>query len=684
MKLQKTLFSVTILTFLVIINLCSAQTYEAFTKIVGVDNQGGGVVGNVTVEIRPGKGRILVNTQPLQGIYTQDSERIAVKVAHDITGFDFSNYDVIYTIVTPKANVVEGPSAGGAMTLATISAIQGKTISPAFSMTGTIEEDHSIGRVGEILVKAKAAADSGVTVFLIPKGQGTQMQYVKKSRTPAPGWYIETIEPIPVNIIEYAKENWGMDVYEVSNIEESMKYAFGEIPSPTEKPTKEIEAIVSLPVFTSPVKDYLEFKDLAEDEISRAEINYKRAKTKLESSMLPDDVRAGLDSLLEQSKDYLDNGKKIIDRGYEYSSGNNGFKSIIYSQTIIDLVNYYSTSENLRTILLENKLNEVKGEMEKTKEDVRIKTDLAICNPNNFEWAVAARQRIIYAENRINSINLETDQPGTILFDLNVAKEWIQISKLFTNKIVSNTNSTCVLSFENQAKSIIEEAEKEVGIGESLGIEAISSAHSYLDAAKKEYLEGWYITAIYDGISAKSRATIASKYEGKEIPEIYEVFNESQFTPSNLLGTIFFEHSQYVMYTAIKDNSKTDALEALQLLQTSKETNDVYSQVRTQIISSGFIVPVEKIFSDKELTNKIVIYVLIVIVLVLFVYTIRLREKLVILEKGRKKRSKFLMIQKDILTSLEKDLKNRVKRKEITKKEYEKLKRKLKKIFMSK
>jgi len=74
------------------INITSAR-YESFINVVGVDNHGQGIMGNVTVEIQPGKGRVLVDTTPLQGIYTQDSERIAVKVASDTTGFDFSNYD---------------------------------------------------------------------------------------------------------------------------------------------------------------------------------------------------------------------------------------------------------------------------------------------------------------------------------------------------------------------------------------------------------------------------------------------------------------------------------------------------------------------------------------------------------------------------------------------------------------
>ncbi|NCS70700.1 MAG: hypothetical protein GW780_00855, partial [Candidatus Aenigmarchaeota archaeon] len=137
MKKVLILFIICLFSF----SLASAANYESFVNVVGVDNQGKGIIGNVTVEIQPGKGRILVDTKPLQGIYTQDSERIAVKIASEITGFDFSNYDVIYSIITSNAHVIDGPSAGGALALATIAAVQEKDISHSFAMTGTIEDD---------------------------------------------------------------------------------------------------------------------------------------------------------------------------------------------------------------------------------------------------------------------------------------------------------------------------------------------------------------------------------------------------------------------------------------------------------------------------------------------------------------------------------------------------------------
>ena len=672
MKTKKRLIII-FLIGLLIINTSYAETYTAFTNIVGVDNKGRGIVGNVTVEIQPGKGRVLVDTTPLQGIYTQNSERTAVQVTEEITGFDFSDYDVIYSIMTPGAHVVDGPSAGGAMTLVTIAAIEGRDISPAFAMTGTIQEDGSIGPVGEILAKAKAASDFGVTVFLIPEGQAVQNQYVRKVKTPAPGWYIETIEPVPVNIIEYAKENWGLTVYEVSDIKEVMKYAFGEIPSPRKKATKPLEEI-SLPRFTSPVQDYNDFSSLIEDEISRAKNAYQKTNQRLGLADLSPDIKHDLTSTMKKSKQYLDEAEEIKEKGYLYSAGNDAFKSLINSNTVDDLIDYYSKSEIGRFTYLQDELTKIKKELSKTKQELISKTEGSICDRDDFEWAVAARQRITYAENRINSIQLtQTDQVG-IFFDINTAREWIQISKNFMSKTRSSGNSSCVVNFKDEAEKTLTEAEHEVSLTKSLGL-SVEDAEWYLQASKKEFSEGWYISTIYDAISAKTRANVASKYEGKSINELYEIFNEKNFTTQNLLGTIFLEHSHFMMYKAVKDDSESDALQAIQLVMVSKNINENYGRIKKQLVKTPFSWSI-----NVELSSDEYVIVLVVMVVCLGLYTLNLRSRIRKLEeryKTKSKRMRLKKVQEEIKTSLEEELKKRLKKKEITKKEYEELKRKL-------
>jgi uncharacterized protein len=124
---------------------------HASVMVPAVDQQGNGVVTILDVQAASGYERTLVNIDKLLfWTDTQNSIRTARFVAENITGVNLSNYDLIYT-VKANATVIEGASAGAALTVATVAAIQGKEINTSVMMTGTINHDGTIGPVGEIL-----------------------------------------------------------------------------------------------------------------------------------------------------------------------------------------------------------------------------------------------------------------------------------------------------------------------------------------------------------------------------------------------------------------------------------------------------------------------------------------------------------------------------------------------------
>jgi uncharacterized protein len=196
---------------------------EAEIKIPAVDNQGRGVATTLKVQAKIGEGRTLINIdQLLFWIDTQNSIRIAKAVAQNITKLDLSKIDLIYTIEA-NASIIEGPSAGAAITIATIAALQNKSVNQSVMITGTINPDGSIGQVGGILAKAKASKDIGATLFLVPKGQGTQVNYVPQEKC-------ERIGPLTYCTITYKEESIdisekiGIKVLEVSSIYDALKY----------------------------------------------------------------------------------------------------------------------------------------------------------------------------------------------------------------------------------------------------------------------------------------------------------------------------------------------------------------------------------------------------------------------------------------------------------------------------
>ena len=196
---------------------------SAKLKVPAVDNEGNGVVTYLTVEARPGKGRVLTDVNNLLfWIDTQYSIRIAQRVAQNITKMNLSNVDLIYAIET-EAEVVEGPSAGAALTIATIAALENKTINESVMITGTINPDGTIGAVGGIIAKGNAAKDVGAKLFLVPYGQGTQKYYKPIQHCEKIGlitWCETTYE---VESIDVTKDI-GIEVKEVRNIEEALKY----------------------------------------------------------------------------------------------------------------------------------------------------------------------------------------------------------------------------------------------------------------------------------------------------------------------------------------------------------------------------------------------------------------------------------------------------------------------------
>lgn len=211
-------------------NLPNIQIGEssASAAIVAVSDSGTGVVGKATVEVRQGKGRVLFNTNPFVEPDTQYSIETAKSVAESVTGLGLSDKDLIYSIETPQAKLVGGPSAGAALCIATIAAISGKNVRKDVAITGTIQPNGYIGQVGGILEKAQAAAEKGFKLFLVPKGQSTVVVYERKeTEKKGPGFIFRRVyyEPRQIDLNEAMFEQYGMQVIEVSNIHEAMKIA---------------------------------------------------------------------------------------------------------------------------------------------------------------------------------------------------------------------------------------------------------------------------------------------------------------------------------------------------------------------------------------------------------------------------------------------------------------------------
>ncbi|MCW7075985.1 MAG: ATP-dependent protease [Candidatus Syntrophoarchaeum sp.] len=179
-----------------------------------------GTMMEVTVEIKPGKGRVLVETEPLMGVVFQDAANNAVAAAENYLGCDLSGSDVIFS-VEAEAEVpeVDGPSAGALMTTLVVAAVENITLPEDITMTGTISPDGHVGEIGGVIEKAKASKAAGKRILILPEENDHIVRYeaVKKQYG---GLTVITQKPVIIDTEEYIEENIGIDVVYVDSLKE--------------------------------------------------------------------------------------------------------------------------------------------------------------------------------------------------------------------------------------------------------------------------------------------------------------------------------------------------------------------------------------------------------------------------------------------------------------------------------
>lgn len=203
----------------------AVQRNGTVVKVPAVDTEGRGLVGMFEVEAVHGTGKTLTNIDHiLFFVETQHSIQTAKAVAANVTGLDIGRYNIVYDVETRGGNstVVSGPSAGAALAIATIAELQGIELDPDVMVTGSIRPDGTIGKVGGVPEKLRAAKEAGAKVFLVPAGQGIRDAYkVEKS--------CERVGRLNVCRTEYVgapslRAEDGVIVREVSDVREALKY----------------------------------------------------------------------------------------------------------------------------------------------------------------------------------------------------------------------------------------------------------------------------------------------------------------------------------------------------------------------------------------------------------------------------------------------------------------------------
>lgn len=113
----------------------------------------------------PGKGTLRINDTA--GSMTKDSVFTAAAVVRRATGEDLANWDVHINIV--GGGRIDGPSAGVAIYLAMISAIQGRPIRQDVAITGEVSIRGSVKAIGGVYEKIYGAKQAGMSRVVLPE-----------------------------------------------------------------------------------------------------------------------------------------------------------------------------------------------------------------------------------------------------------------------------------------------------------------------------------------------------------------------------------------------------------------------------------------------------------------------------------------------------------------------------------
>lgn len=454
------------------------------------DNGEEGAFLHAQVIVTNGTGHVFVDTNPYTQVDLQGSARIAAMVASDILELDQKSYDFYY-IIGIDSPIIGGPSAGGALTVATIAAINNWTIKPGIAMTGMIDPDETIGPVGGISFKLKAAAARDTTLFLVPQGQLIENATNINNASVVP--HIITGEAI--NLKELGKK-LGVTVKEVNTIQDAvLEFTGHDISKPT----------ISKTVFTQNYLDRLQ--PLALQLRNESESMYK-------NTSINNDIMINVQDLLEQAKDLQNQADDLVNNKKYYAATSLYFRSMINILTA--QWEYQYNQEKDKEQYITNLSNSVGKQIKISEDDLdKFKSN----GISDIQVIGAAESRITEANNTLENIK-NLNNTDSIISSLAFAQQrarsaqwWLTLAvpseKVIPEDILKERSGW----YTSQAQSIATYVQSLISEGghpvASVGITTL---------AQKEVDRGYYSGAIFDSLQAISRLSTVIGLLGVQDP----------------------------------------------------------------------------------------------------------------------------------------------------------------------
>lgn len=413
-------------------------------------------------------------------------------VASDIMGVNENAYDFYY-IITIDSPIIGGPSAGGALTVATIAAMNNWDIKSGIAMTGMINPDETIGPVGGIPFKLQAASTNNVKLFMVPQGQ----LIVNITNTTIRRGRLITTQTIEerVDLTKLGKK-LNVDVKEVRTIQDAvLEFTGHDIKKPS----------IDKTVFTS---NYL---NLLEPLATRLKDESKNM-LKDSSSIQNDFIKNAAD--LQNKADNLAKDKKY------YAATSFYFESMI--NILAAQWNYQYNQENNK----DQFITQISENVEKQIKDSEKDLDNAKLNGiSDIEVIGAAESRIEEANNILENIKtLEpTNQASNIINSLAFANEraktaqwWLSLAKPSGKTIPQDVIKERAVWYLGQAQSINTYMQTLISESGSNSVGNIGDT----TIVQKEIEKGYYSGALFDSLKSISISSTVIGLLGVEDPSI--------------------------------------------------------------------------------------------------------------------------------------------------------------------
>jgi len=485
--------------FVVLLFLFPAVNAEkGHMKLLAVSDTADGEVGGIAdlfLEIKPGSGRVFLETFPLTRIDTQISTRFAKEISCDIADVDCGRFDFFYTI-TADSPIIAGPSAGAAISILTFSLIKDIDFDENIVITGTINSGGLIGPVGGLKAKIEAADKAGLKKVLIPIGGSIDGE--NKS--------FELNESLRKN--ESVNESFDLDelrkkheieIIEVLTLDEAI-FEF------TGKRFREKKANLTI---NPEYKDTM--KMLAIQLCSRS----TKLKNKVSNLTTNNRTRFILDNAINLSS----KGKDSFGGNMYYSSASYCFGANV-EFNYLSLLQLNSTGDEVREKVKE--LRQEIDDFDKTIENEKLKTI------TDLESYMVVKERLLEAYTFLGLVDESISNNNTNLRNLAYAIERINSAKSWS-QFLENTGKEFDFNdevIEKACRTKLSEVEERLQYVQLYIPQNLENAGQELDYAYQDLKDGNYVLCLFKASKAKANVDAVLSVFGVRINNVVNIVNQ--------------------------------------------------------------------------------------------------------------------------------------------------------------